>query len=195
MSRSQQGALYNTTSKEGGTAFGSAENDLTRAQEDIGNYEGQLASYAAGNPYVPGGEFQTSQNRVLSDTANATANAGQAMVQGMARRTGQNPAAANAAGEAIAEKSQRTLGADQARANEQRIGDEANYNRSVLQASAVPVGMESQLAGDQSRLYGTAMGTSESAARTPSFWDVTGDAFGNALGKTLGGGFMRPGEG
>ena len=188
MSRAQQGQVFNQTSGESKQAFGDTENSLKLAQTDVGNYQSQLAQYAKANPYVAGGEFQSDQNRVLGNTADAQAQAAGARLQSQAARTGQNPAGAIAATEAMQQENERSLAGQEAAADASRIGQQAEYNKGVLGATAVPVGMETQIAGEQAGLYKGALGAEEDAARTPSFMDTLGNAFSSGLGNILGGG-------
>src|SRR6185437_1588112 len=104
-----------------------------------------LSKFASSNPYVQGGEFETATNKELADTANSTANAAKAHEQALAQRTGQNPQAAVAAGEAEQQAAQRTLADQEAKATEGRVGKEAGYNQQVLSAEAEPFSMENSL--------------------------------------------------
>lgn len=200
MSRSQQTAVYNQTKGEGEQAFGDAENSYALGQQDVGKYEDQLGKYAASNPFTPGGEFQTDTNRVLANTADASATAAGARLQGIASRTGQNPNASIAATEAMQQENERNLGGQEAEAEKERIGSEADYNKSVLGATAAPVSMETSLINSQTPLYGHAVGAEEDAAKTPSFMETlegqlasAGTAFAGGLGKSMGGGGGDPG--
>jgi len=188
MSRSQETQAFNTGSAENQTTFGNAENAYHLAQTDVGNYEGQLAKFAAGNPFVAGGEYQTSQNRVLANTADAGATAAGARLQQTAARTGQNPAGAQATSEVIAQNAQRQLGGQQAAANAERIGQEAGYNKSVLGASAVPAELEAKLSGQQGQLSDAELAEMQKAGETPSGLDIFGGSFLSAAGKAIGSG-------
>lgn len=186
MSRAQQGQVFQQAKGESQGAFGSAENAYNLAQQDVGNYQGQLSKYAASNPFLPGGEYQTSQNQVLADTADAAARGIGGRLQMQAARTGQNPAGSIAATEEMERQAARDLSAEQAKANESRIGQEAEYNRSVLGATAVPVGMETSIGTGQGELYGHGLRSEEEAAKTPSLWDTLGSSFAQSLGEGIG---------
>jgi len=186
MSRSQQGQVFNQTKSQQGQAFGGAENAYSLAQQDIGAYQKQLGQYAAENPFTPGGEYQTAQNQSLAGTANAGATAAGAALQGQARRTGINPTAAIGATEEMQRANTRNLSAEEAAANQSRIGQEAEYNKGVLGATAVPVGMETSIAGGQGGLYGHALSAEEEAAKTPSFMDTLGGSFAQGFGGGVG---------
>lgn len=191
MSRGQEGAVVGTSKAQNSTYFNNAQNSYNNAQSDVGDfqkqlsdYKGQVANFSAKNPYVQGGEFDTASNRQIANTNDAAArSAGQAL-QGQALRTGQNSAGAVAATEAMEEQGARDTNAEQARATQQRVQGEAGYNKealgadqSVLSASAEPVQMETQLAGQQGNLAGGALATEAKAAETPSWMDE----FGNGL--------------
>jgi hypothetical protein len=185
MSRGQQSQIFQTTSGQQGQAFGNAENSLSLAQTDVGDYQSQLGKYAAANPYGEGGEFQSAQNQVLANTADASAQAAGAKLQGIAERTGQNPAGAISATEAMQQGNERSLASQEAAANAERLGAGAQYGKSVLQGYGEVPGMEEGIAKGYSGLYGTALGEEEQAAKTPSFGDELGDAFAQNLGKGL----------
>jgi hypothetical protein len=191
MSRGQEKQVVDQAKSQGETQFGDSQNSYTQAQADVGDYKSQLGKYAASNPYTPGGEFQTSTNRVLANAADANATAAGAQVQQQARRTGQNSQGANATAEEIARASQRNLSAEQGGANATRIGAEADYNKGVLGATAVPVSMETQLAEGSGRMAQGDLGIQQDASKTPGFWDTMGDSFAQQFGKTMGGGGLQ----
>lgn len=172
MSRGQQTATFNQTQGESKEAFGDAENALGLEQGAVGDYQTQLGRYAAENPFQQGGEFQNDQNMVLANTADASAQAAGARLQSQAARTGQNPAGAIGATEAMQQENERSLASQEAGANTERIGDEAGYNKSVLSDYGAVPGMEGDVASGQSKLYGTSLGVQEDAAKTPGFLDT-----------------------
>lgn len=176
MSRSQQSTTFNTAQGENQTNEANAQSSEKATQADIGNQQSQLAKFAAGNPYVQGGEFATATNRELSNTADATANAARAAGQDQASRTGQNPAAANAAGEAEQQAAQRTLGSEEASATQSRLAAGAKYGQDVLGAGANITDEQARLAALQSGAAQGNLNTQEQAAQTPSFLDELGNS-------------------
>lgn len=163
------------------------------AQGDVGQYQQQLGQYAAENPYGAGGEFATDQNRILANTSDAMAKSAGSYLESQAARTGQNPAGAIGATEAIAQQNTRDLGAAEANADAQRIADAAGYNRSALAGYAAVPGMQEGIAKGEGDLYGTALGVQESAAKTPSFMDTLGSSFADQFGKMAAGSFSGAG--
>jgi hypothetical protein len=216
MSRGQEGAIIGTTTGENATenaasnaGFGAATGDIAaeqgsiaNEQGDIGNFASQLGKFGAANPYVQGGEMATTQNQSLADTANAGANATAQALQSAAVHGGANPAQAIAASEEVAQQNQRTLGGQEAAANESRIGSEAGYNEKTLAGyQAIPgmqgqvtgslgnvVSQQGQLANEQGELANAAEGIAAKEAETPSFLDTLGSSFASSLGKWAGGG-------
>jgi hypothetical protein len=167
-----------------------AQSSYTQAQTDIGDYEGQLAKYAASNPYVAGGAYQTASTTQDADTAAAGAqSAGQAM-QAAAVRSGENPGSAIAATEQVAENNNRNLTDTEAQQTQQRLGLMAGYNDNVLNATAAPVSMEAGLNSTEAGAGNTALGQEVDAAKQPSYLDqlvsgsiAAGDAFAGSGGK------------
>jgi len=189
VSRSQSTQIFNTATDQQKTDAGNASEAENKAQEDVGNYQTQLAKFAASNPYVQGGEFQTATNQQLTNTADATANAAKAQLQGQAERTGQNPAAANAAAEEIARQGQRTLSGDEAEATQNRINSEAGYKKNVLSASEVPEQMEAGLYKTAGDLSEEDLQNAENASKgNSSFLDTFGNSLASGLGKFVTGG-------
>lgn len=188
MSRSQQSKVIDTAEGNSSSDQSTATKAVTAENGDIGNYEQQLAKFAASNPYTAGGEYQTSQNKTLAANADAGSAAITNQEQTQAQRTGQNAAGGMATAAEAARANQRQLSAEEGDANDTRIGDEAKYNDQVLAASEVPAQLHAGI-------YGTALGaangslnTASSAAATPGFWDTLGNSFASSLGKTAGGG-------
>lgn len=184
MSRAQETTATNTAGAQNAGYYGNAQNSYTQAQAAEGSYENQLGSYVAGNPYGAGGQFQTATNQQLTNTADASARALGTTLQSQAERTGQNTSGGVAAAEQAQEANERTLSGQEATATQTRIGDQAAYSKSALDATAVPVGQETQLAGQQAGAADSSLGNEVNAAKTPSWMDE----FGNAVAGRLGGG-------
>jgi len=196
MSRSQESSVVDTAKGQNAGYYNNAQNSYSQAQTDVGNYEKQLADYAgdvskfsASNPYVKGGEFQTSTNQQLSNTADAGARSAGEALQGQALRTGQNTAGSIAATEAMEQQGTRDLASEEAKATQQRIGSEAGYNKEALDANqslvsdtAVPAQLETTLSGQQGSLAGGALSTEEQAAKQPSWMDEFGNTLASGLG-------------
>lgn len=183
MSRSQQNQTFNQGQQENQTYNTNAQNAFNQAQQGVSNYGSQLAKFSSSNPYTQGGEFQTAQNQQLADTANAGANQTAQAIQSAAVRTGSNPAGAIAASEEVAQQNQRTLGDQQAKANQERIGAEAGYNAKALAGYQTQQQMQDQLAQQQASAAQGALGTQEQAANTPSFGDMLGAGLINGFGQ------------
>lgn len=176
MSRGQENQVFDTSQEQNETAAKNAQTSFNNAQTDVGNYEDQLSKFAAGNPYVKGGELETDQNKVLSNTADAGARAAGQALQSAAVRTGQNAGGAIAATEAMQQENERNLAEQEAKANQQRIGAEAGYNKDVLGATEIPATLEAGLTGQQLGAQSNALSDQEKAASTPSTADaVFGD--------------------
>lgn len=175
MSRSQQGQVFQTATDQNTNYNKNATTSYDAAQKDIGAYSGELSKYAAENPYGPGGAYATAQNQQIGNAAAGEAEAAGQALQSSAVRTGQNPGGAIAATEKIAEDLDRQRVGQQGAANQDRIAKQADYNQTVLGATAVPVGMQSTLAGQQGQLGQGALNTTEQAAQTPSFMDELGE--------------------
>jgi hypothetical protein len=178
MSRGQEKQVVDTAQQQNKQAASNAQQAYTSAQGDIGDYQDQLAKFAAGNPYGQGGEYQTSQDQVLSNTADATGQAAGQAMQSQAVRTGQNAGGAIAASEAAQQAAQRTLGSQEAAANANRISSEAGYNQDTLKASEVPATLQTALEGQQLNAQDQSLDTQQKAASTPSTADTV---FGDVL--------------
>lgn len=174
MSRAQQGQTFDTAQQENQTYNTNAQTAFNQAQTDIGNYQNQLAQFAAANPYGQGGQFQTTENQVAANTADAAAQAAGQAMQGAAVRTGENAGGGIAATEATEQANERNLSAQEAQANQQRIAAGANYGQTVLNATGAAEGMQDTLAQQQAAAAQGALGTQEQAAQTPSFMDELG---------------------
>lgn len=193
MSRGQENQVVNESQQQNANAVNNAQKSYTAAQGDIGSYQTQLGEYAAANPYTQGGQFQTEQNKVLSNTADAAGEAAGQAMQSQAVRTGQNAGGAIAGTEATAQANERALAAQEATAEQQRIGSQAGYNQNVLQATAKPVQMETGLTGQQLNAQTAALSTQEKAAQQPSIGDqllsgtlAAGQSFARGLGSKVG---------
>ena len=187
MTKSQSGQAFNTASGQNAGYNANANSTYAAATGDIGDYKSALGKYAAENPFVQGGEFQTAQNQALADTAGAQAqSAGQAL-QAEQVRSGQNPSAAIAATEQMNQNNTRNQMQAQAQANQQRIGEEAGYNQNVLNATAVPESMEERLLSTETGAANSSLGQENEAAKTPSFWQELGQGVINAGGQFAGG--------
>ena len=181
MSRGQINQTFDTASNENKDYTANAQSGFTAAQNDIGTYQSQLAKFAGSNPYVQGGEYSTSQNQVLANTANAGANANAQVLQDAAVHGGANPAQAIAASEQVAQQGQRNLGEAEATANQQRVGAEAGYNEKTLGGYQVVPGMQGNLANEQGELANQDLNTALGAA---SWHDPAADKWNGAAANT-----------
>lgn len=174
MSRGQENQVVNEAQGQNATAAKNAQQSYDAAQTDVGNYQNQLAQYAAANPYTEGGQYQTAENQVLSNTADAAGQAAGQAMQSQAVRTGQNAGGAIAATEAAQQANERNLAGQEAQATANRINAGAQYGQSVLQGSEVPAQLEQGLTGQQLQSQDSTLNTQEGAAKTPSFLDELG---------------------
>lgn len=188
MSRSQSSSVYNTATKNSNQDQSNAQSSYGATQGDINDYKDQLAKFVSSNPYTKGGEYDKTINTGLAATSDAGANSLKGALQSQSLRTGQNSAADAATAAEYARANQRQLSADQATAEQNRIGAETAYNTTGLQAATEPISAESNLYGTSVGAGNQALNTAEGAAQTPSFFDTLGSSFAGALGKTLGGG-------
>lgn len=186
MSRGQEGQVFDTATQQNATAATNAQNSYNQAQTGVQDYENQLSQFAAANPYGQGGQFQTSQNQALANTADAAAQAAGQTLQGAAARTGGNPSAAIAATEAMNQQNTRNLSSEEATQNANRIANQAGYNEKTLQASSLPATLETTLAGQQIGAEENQLKTGEEAANMPSFADTLGSSFVKGLGTAAG---------
>ena len=144
--------------------YNNAQNSYANAQNDIGDYKDQLAKYAASNPYGEGGQFQKTTNQVLANTSDAGARSAGEALQSQAERTGQNTAGAVAATEKMQQQGTRDLSAEEAKANQERIGAGAGYNKSVLGATEYPAQFAEGMTGAMSGASNSALGSMVKAA-------------------------------
>jgi hypothetical protein len=169
MSRGQEGQIFDTSTQQNATAANNAQTSYNQAQTGVQDYENQLSQFAAANPYTQGGQFQTSQNQVLANTADAASQAAGQTLQGAAVRSGGNPASAIAATEAMQQQNTRNLGSEEASQNASRIANQAGYNEKTLQASSLPASLETALTGQQLGEENNSLNTGQKAGETPSF--------------------------
>lgn len=181
MSRGQSTQTFNTASKENAQNNQNAQNSFGAAQDDVGQYQNELAKFVSGNPYTAGGEFDRTINKGLTNTSDAEANSLKGALQSQATRTGQNSAADAATAASAAQQNTRDLSSALANAQQQRIGNEADYNKTALQASAEPEQMEEGLYGAAGGQANQELGTEEGAAQTPSFWDELGNGLASGI--------------
>src|SRR5208283_2378589 len=159
MSRGQINQTFGTASNQNQdyttnatTAFGKAQGDVNLGQGDVNTFQSQLAKFKAANPYVQGGEYAISQNQSLADTANAGAIATRQALESAAVHGGANPAPAIAGAEEVAQQNQRTLGSEEAKANQERITGEAGYNEKALGGYRTAGEMQNAVTGQQGTL-------------------------------------------
>ena len=187
MGKAQVGQNFKSASDQNATSNAESQSSYNAAQQDVQNFGNELAAYKAKNPYVEGGQFQTSQNQQLADTAAAGAQSTAQAIQSAGVRSGQNPAAGIAAAEQISQANQRGLSADEAKATQERIGADTGYNSNVLNATAKPEEMESNLFAKTGELaQGDLKIGAEDAAATKSFGQELGQSYAESLGKGLG---------
>lgn len=187
MTRPQQTQTFNTASSENQTNENTAQQAEQQQQTGINSYGTAIAKYAANNPYVQGGQLQTAQNAVTSNSSDAAASALKAQLQQQAQRTGQNPNAANATASSGAQAIARNLGATQAADTASRVGSEAGYNQTALAAQGQIPGMEGNIAGEAGGQANQELGTQEQAANTPSFGEMLTNSLLSAGGQFAGG--------
>jgi hypothetical protein len=187
VSRPQQGQVFKTATTENDTNEQTAQQAEQQQQKGVNNYQSAISQYASKNPYVQGGQAQTAQNQVTSNTSDAAAAALKANLQQQAQRTGQNPNAANATAASGAEAIARNLDAQQGADTAARIGSEAGYNKDVLGATGQVPGMEGQIASEAGGQANTQLGTAEQAANQPSFADMLTSGLLSAGGQFAGG--------
>jgi hypothetical protein len=174
MSRSQQSEVFNTEQENSATNETAAQKSDAATQSDISNQQSQLAKFAADNPYVQGGQMETTTNRQLSGTADSTAAAAKAGNQQLAQRTGANASTGVAAGEAEQEAAQRTLGTQEASATQSRLAAGSTYGQDVLSDQNQITAAQQNLASQESNAAQGESSTEESAAQQSSFMDELG---------------------
>lgn len=186
--------MVSQAQQQNATAAQNAQQSFNSAQGDIGNYEQQLAQFAAANPYGQGGQYQTAQNQVLSNTADAAGQAAGQALQSQAVRTGQNAGGVIAATEAMQQANERNLAGQEAKANADRIDSGAQYGQDILKASEVPAQLQSNLTGQQLNAQDQTLNTQERAAEQPSFMEELGQGLvgaGEGFASGFGGGMGR----
>lgn len=194
MSRGQETEVNTTAGDQNAQFNQNAQSSYTTAQGDVGNYQNQLAEFAAANPYGQGGPLQTAQNQATANTADAASQAAREAAQSQAVRTGQNAAGGIASGQAVTEADTRNLMAQQATNNASRIAAGAGYGKDVLSATQVPASLEAGLAAGQAGAGNTAIETQQKAAETPDLGEElmggvlsAGTAFAGGFGQGYGG--------
>jgi hypothetical protein len=191
VSRSQQSQIFNTATANSGADQTAATQARTAEQGDIGAYEGQLAKYAAENPFLPGGEYDKATDQKLSGVADAGSVALNDALQREAQRTGANASSSIAAAKEAARENTRDLMTGEADATQKRVAGEADYGHNVLAASEVPAQLEQGMYSTSLGGADNALSVGGDAAKTPGFWDTLGTSFASALGNTAGGGNLR----
>lgn len=187
MSRSddEQG-ITNTANDESKTNFNEGQDAGKQAQQDTQNYRNTLGKYIADNPYTKGGEFDTSENQILANTADASSDATRDQLQTQAQRTGQNVNAANATAEEVAQQNERNLSGQSSEATQSRIASKAGYDANGVQMSAEPITAETNLYNAGNTAATGELNTAEQAAaadKKSSFMDNFGSSFASGLGK------------
>lgn len=183
MTKSQNNQAFNTASGQNQEYNANAQSTYNAAQGDIGQFQDALSKYAAENPYVQGGQFQTSQNQALADTAAAQAQSAGQGLQAEQVRSGQNPAGAIAATEQMNQNNTRQMMQAQDAATQQRLAGLTQYDTNTLNASAKPEEMEAGLMNSQLAGANSSLGQETDAAKNPSFWQQLGAAAASGLGK------------
>lgn len=187
MTKSQSNKAFKTASTQQADTSANAQSSYDAAQGDIGDFKSALAKFSSENPYVTGGAYDTAVNRTLSDTAAAGSQAADQAIQAAAVRSGQNPAAAIAAGEQVREQNTRAQMDEGAKAEQARIAGLSGYNQTALQATAEPATMEQQLMASQLGAANSALSAETEASKTPSFWQELGQGVINAGSSFAGG--------
>ena len=75
MTRGQSSAVYKQATANSAEDQGNARTALGGVASSLSDYEKQVADFAAADPYKTGGEFQTTQNTIAQNRANANQNA------------------------------------------------------------------------------------------------------------------------
>lgn len=185
MSRAQQGEVYDTAKENSAKSTDAATASQQKEQEDINSNESQLAKFAANNPYVEGGQAESIENRQLSNTADATAQAAREKGQMQAERTGQNATAAIAAGEAEQQAAQRALAGQEAGATESRLAAGAKYGRDVLSAGDELTAEQARLSSNLTNEAQGQQSVAADAAKQPSFMDELGSGLINGASNSF----------
>ena len=187
MGKAQVGQNFATATNQNATNNANSQTSYNAAQNDVNSFSNELAYFKSQNPYVQGGQFQTSQNQQLADTAAAGAQSTAQAIQGAGVRSGQNPSAGIAAAEQVSQANQRDMTTDEAGANQDRMKGLTSYNADVLSATAKPEEMESNLFAKSGELAQDDLKIgAEDAAATKSFGQELGQSYAESLGKGLG---------
>ena len=164
MGKAQGNQNFATSQEQNAVNANNAQSSYTSATQDIGEFKNELGKYASQNPYKQGGEFQTSQNQQLADTAAGGAQSTAQAIQGSQVRSGQNPAAGIAAAEQVSQANQRNMTSSENQATQQRIQGETGYNTNTLNASAKPEEMQAGLYGQAGEQATKDLGTGAEVA-------------------------------
>jgi hypothetical protein len=171
MGRAQETTLAKTEEANSATSTAAATASQEAEQADIATQQSQLAKYAAANPYVQGGQQQTTDIQQLSNTADATAATAKAQNQQQAQRTGQNASAGVAAGEAEAQTAERALGASESAATTSRLASDAKYGQDVLSDQSNITSQQATLSSDEvSEAQGQADTAEKAGADASTIW-------------------------
>lgn len=186
MSRGDENAVKSTAAGQNATSFGNSQTAFGDTQDAIGDYGKQLSKFVSGNPYAKGSEYDSTINTGLSNTSDAGADSLAGALQSQSLRTGQNSAANAATASSAAQANTRALSGDLAKAQADRIGNEASYDKDALGASATPISANQSLYSTSLGGAGNALNTQADVSKTPGFWDTLGDSFGGVVGSGLG---------
>jgi hypothetical protein len=176
MTKSQSNTAFQNSNTQNAQENTNAQSSYNAAQGDVGDYQSQLAQFSSQNPFVQGGQYQTSQNQGLADTAAAGSQATAQAIESAGVRSGQNPSAGIAAAEQVGEADNRNQAADVDQANQQRMQGLTSYNSNVLNASTEPEKMEAGLSSGENSAADSSLGDEQKASQTPSFWQQLGPA-------------------
>jgi hypothetical protein len=171
MTRKQQGQVFDQATKNSKQDQANAQSALGGVHSGLSDYNARLNTYYANDPYKAGGEYQTTENTIAQDRANANASALKDELQLTSERTGENTA--GYANTLAAAQRQGTLDAAdvEAKANADRLQQETRYQAYGLDASKFPVQTQEGIYGTSTGGANAGLGTAESAAKQPSFWE------------------------
>jgi hypothetical protein len=157
MSRADQAAISKT-------AQANSKEDQSNAEQQLAGFNSRLSAYDAADPYKPGGTYQTTQNTIAADSANADSNALQNELQGSGKRSGENTA--SFAPNLVAAQRQGVMdtATKEAQAETDRAGKETSYQQFGVGAQGSQVAPELSAAN-------SSLGTANDAAKAPGFWD------------------------
>jgi hypothetical protein len=186
MSRGQQSKVVNAGLANSAADQTAASNALTATNADLGDYTNRLNAFAAANPYQAGGQFAQDQSQIASSAADTSSNAIQDSLARSTAASGENTGGvANNVAEAQRQAT-RDQATTMANADATRIGNKSAYDGSVLQASSLPADLQSRLYGSAIGGSNSALGVAGGAAQTPSFLDTLGNSLAKSLGTVSG---------